>query len=50
MTVLGVRDPVVLHHRFHLIPRLPVPLLAPGFQVQVQNVPEAGHVPLEALH
>ena len=50
MTVLGVSDPVVFHHRVHLVPRLPVPLPAPGLQVQVQNVPEAAHVPLEALH
>ena len=50
MTVLSVSHPVVLHHCVHLVPRLPVPLPAPGLQVQVQNVPEPGHVPLEALH
>ena len=50
MTVLSVSHPVVLHHCVHLVTRLSVPLPAPGLQVQVQNVPEASHVPLEALH
>ena len=50
VAVLSVSAPVVLHHRVHLGPRVPVPLPAPGLQVQVQDGPQAAHIPLETLH
>ena len=48
-----VRAPVLLHRQpLHLLPRLLVAHPAPGLHVEVkiEDGPEAGHVPLKALH